>query len=190
MGLSHAPEYTWSEHFEKRAHERFGVEKDQLRKWLNKQFSSLRPYPNFPHSQPETEAYVSDEEVIFVCKPKTKAFVTCYPAKDMITTEGQKKTIHENNVELYQKEEEKTRHRYLFKDCKEMLEGIQEDLEEFYRLCDKVRTAKVSASNYKLIESVLDQFHVIKNAMRIIEGRQGDFKPLQKKDESEAPSSK
>ena len=37
MGLSYGPQYTWTEHFGKRAQERFGVNEERLPKWIGRQ---------------------------------------------------------------------------------------------------------------------------------------------------------
>lgn len=44
MGLSYAPQYTWTEHFVQRAQERFQVSTDLLPKWVGRQIGSLTVY--------------------------------------------------------------------------------------------------------------------------------------------------
>ena len=67
MGLSYGPQYTWTEHFGKRAQERFGVNEERLPKWIGRQIGSLTVYDSNVEQRPEERKYVSDYGIIFVC---------------------------------------------------------------------------------------------------------------------------
>lgn len=56
MGLSYAPQYTWTEHFVQRAQERFEVNADSLPKWVGRQISSLTVYEPTIEQRPEEKS--------------------------------------------------------------------------------------------------------------------------------------
>ncbi|WP_206167740.1 hypothetical protein [Staphylococcus rostri] len=116
MGLSYAPDYTWTEHFVKRASERFGVDSTKIAKWVAHQSGSLTPYSEEVETpKPEIKKYVSDDGVVFVCNTVEFRFVTCYKAHDLLEA-GKKVTIHESNVDLFKSEVNKLAHKYRLKD--------------------------------------------------------------------------
>ena len=84
MGLSYAPQYTWTEHFVQRAQERFQVSTDLLPKWVGRQIGSLTVYDSSVEQQPEAKKYISDYGVIFVCNTIEQKFITCYEANDIL----------------------------------------------------------------------------------------------------------
>lgn len=178
MGLSYAPDYTWTEHFAKRALERFGVENEKLAKWVGRQRGSLTLYSTESGTQPEMKKYVSDDGIIFVCNTLELTFVTCYEANYLLA-EGKKVTIHENNVDLFMEEVSKLAHRYRLKDSQEMIQSISEHLEVFYELSHKIMTGRLTEKNYQLLQSLIDEFHAVKSAMRVIETKRTDFKIYQ-----------
>ena len=89
MGLSYAPQYTWTDHFEERAFERFGVDKERLPKWVSRQRGSLTKYTNDGEQDEISKKYVSSEGVVFVCNTLELKFITCYEADDLLE-EGKK----------------------------------------------------------------------------------------------------
>ena len=66
IGLSYAPQYTWTEHFVQRTQKRFQVSTDLLPKWAGRQIGSLTVYDSSVEQQPESKKYISDYGVIFV----------------------------------------------------------------------------------------------------------------------------
>lgn len=174
MGLSYAPQYTWTDHFEERAFERFGVDKERLPEWVSRQRGSLTKYTNDEEQDEITKKYVSSEGVVFVCNTLELKFITCYEADDLLE-EGKKITIHENNLDLFSQEVVKLARKYRLKDAKEILAGAEEHLVKFNELSQKLMTARLTDNHYPLIEQLVDEFHAVKAAMRIIEKR-GDFK--------------
>lgn len=174
MGLSYAPDYTWTEHFAKRALERFGVENEKLAKWVGRQLGSLTLYSTESGTQPEMKKYVSDDGIIFVCNTLELTFVTCYEANDLLAG-GKKITIHEGNVDLFMEEVSKLAHRYRLKDSQEMLQSISEHIKEFYELSYKIMNSRLTEKNYQLLQSLIDEFHAVKSAMRVIETKRSDL---------------
>jgi len=136
MGLSYAPQYTWTDHFAQRAQERFEVNEDSLSKWVGRQIASLTIYDSTVEQRPEEKKYVSDYGVIFVCNTIEQKFITCYEANDWIA-DGKKITIHDNNVDLFKQEVEK------LGTNGQIVKGIQCDISQF--------------------ENVVDCFSIIKN---------------------------
>ncbi|WP_295524301.1 hypothetical protein [uncultured Streptococcus sp.] len=175
MGLSYAPEYVYTEHFIQRANERFGIKEDQLPKWIAKQISSLTLYDSSEEKIPEKRKYISDNGIIFVCDTIERKFITCYEANDLVA-EGKKITIHDNNVDLFKQEFEKLSRKYYLKDTKEMLLSVREHLTEFNQVAEKLMTGRVSQQNYELISKLIDEFHVVRAAVRVIETKKNDFK--------------
>lgn len=178
MGLSYAPDYTWTEHFAKRALERFGVENEKLAKWVGRQRGSLTLYSTESGTQPEMKKYISDDGIIFVCNTIELTFVTCYEANDILNG-GKKVTIHENNVDLFMEEAKKLAHKYRLKDSQEMLLSVEEHIDVFYKLCHKLMNGRLTEKNYLLLQSLIDEFHIVKSALRVIETKRCDFKIYQ-----------
>ena len=175
MGLSYGPKYTWTNHFEKRAQERFGVNEERLSKWIGRQIGSLTVYDSNVEQRPEERKYISDYGVIFVCNTVEQKFITCYEAKDIIL-EGKKVTIHDYNVDLFREEVENLARKYCLKDTKEMLCSVEDHLHKFQEISQKLISGRLTNYNYNLITNLIDEFHVIKSAMRVIETKRGDFK--------------
>ena len=175
MGLSYGPKYTWTNHFEKRAQERFGVNEERLSKWIGRQIGSLTVYDSNVEQRPEERKYISDYGVIFVCNTVEQKFITCYEAKDIIL-EGKKVTIHDYNVDLFRDEVESLARKYCLKDAKEMLCSVEDHLHKFQEISQKLISGRLTNYNYNLITNLIDEFHVIKSAMRVIETKRGDFK--------------
>ena len=175
MGLSYAPEYVYTEHFIQRANERFRVKEDQLPKRISKQISSLTLYDSSEEKIPEKRKYISDIGIIFVCDTIERKFITCYEANDLVA-EGKKITIHDNNVDLFKQEVEKLSRKYYLKDTKEMLLSVKEHLTEFHQAAEKLMKGRVSQQNYELISKLIDEFHVVKAAVKVIETKKNDFK--------------
>ena len=172
MGLSYAPDYVWTDHFMKRANERFGVKEEQLPKWISKQINSLTLYDSSEGQNPDKRKYISDSGIIFVCDTIEHKFIACYEANDLVA-EGKKITIHDNNVDLFNQEVEKLSRKYY---TKEMLLSVKEHLTEFNQAAEKLMKVRVSQQNYELISKLIDEFHVVKAAVRVIETKRNDFK--------------
>ena len=90
--------------------------------------------------------------------------------------EGKKSTIHDNNVDLFKQEVEKLSRKYYLKDTKEMLLSVKEHLTEFNQAAEKLMKGRVSQQNYELISKLIDEFHVVKAAVKVIETKRNDFK--------------
>lgn len=177
MGLSYAQEYVYTEHFSQRAQERFGIEAERLPKWINTQINSLVVYGDYEKQRPEERKYVSNSGVIFICNTVERKFVTCYAANDLLE-KGTNTTIHDHNVELFMEEVEKLSRKYSLKDTKEMLLSIELHLKEFQEISNKLMTGRLVDKNYHLIGKLIDEFHVIRSAMRVIETKRQDFRRL------------
>ena len=175
MGLSYAPDYVWTDHFVERANDRFGIKEEQLPKWISKQINSLTPYDSSEEQISEKRKYITDSGIIFVCDTIEHKFITCYEANDLVA-EGKKITIHDNNVDLFKQEVEKLSRKYYLKDTKEMLLSVKEHLTEFNQVAEKLMTGRVSQQNYELISKLIDEFHVVKAAVKVIETKRNDFK--------------
>ena len=175
MGLSYAPDYVWTDHFVERANERFGIKEEQLPKWISKQTKRLTPYDSSEEQISEKRKYITDSGIIFVCDTIEHKFITCYEANDLVA-EGKKITIHDNNVDLFKPEVEKLSRKYYLKDTKEMLLSVKEHLTEFNQVAEKLMTGRVSQQNYELISKLIDEFHVVKAAVKVIETKRNDFK--------------
>lgn len=175
MGLSFGPNYTWTDHFAQRALERFEVKNEQLPKWVGRQLGSLVEYNKNEEQRPEEKKYVSQIGVVFVCNTIEQKFLTCYEANDLVP-EGKNITIHENNLALFSEEVAHIAKKYRHKDAKEMLMSIEEHLDNFHQFSHKILSGRLTERNYELIVKLIDEFHVIRAAMKIIETKQGDFK--------------
>ena len=175
MGLSFGPNYTWTDHFAQRAQERFEVSKEQLPKWVSRQIGSLVEYNKNEKQHPEEKKYISQLDVIFICNTIKQKFLTCYEANDIVD-EGKKTTIHKNNIALFSEELAHLTQKYRHKDAKEMLKSIEEHLESFHKYSHKILSDRLPQRNYELIVKLIDEFHIIRSAMKIIETKQGDVK--------------
>lgn len=112
---------------------------------------------------------------MFICNIIEQKFLTCYEANDIVD-EGKKVTIHENNIALFSEELANLTQKYCHKDAKEMLMSIEEHLESFHQYSHKILSGRLTQWNYELIGKLIDEFHIIRSAMKIIETKQGDFK--------------
>ena len=175
MGLSFGPNYTWTDHFAQRAQERFEVSIEQLPKWVSRQLGSLVEYNKNEEQRPEEKKYVSQIGIVFVCNTIEQKFLTCYEANNLVP-EGKNITIHENNLALFSEEVAHLSQKYRHKDAKEMLMRIEEHLESFHQYVHKILSGRLSQRNYELIGKLIDEFHIIRLAMKIVEIKQGDFK--------------
>ena len=104
MGLPYAHEYSCRDHFKERAMERFGVDEEQLRRWVNQHVPSLHHFDSSFDQRPDTEAYVAEDGVVFVCALKKREFITCFQAVNLTVDEEQKEVcqdIHRENVLAY-----------------------------------------------------------------------------------------
>ena len=175
MGLSFGPNYTWTDHFAQRAQERFEVSIEQLPKWVSRQLGSLVEYNKNEEQRPEEKKYVSQIGIVFVCNTIEQKFLTCYEANNLVP-EGKNITIHENNFALFSEEVAHLSQKYRHKDAKEMLMRIEEHLESFHQYVHKILSGRLSQRNYELIGKLIDEFHIIRLTMKIVETKQGDFK--------------
>ena len=46
----------------------------------------------------------------------------------------------------------------------------------FHQFSHKILSGRLTERNYELIAKLVDEFHVIRSAMKIIETKQGDFR--------------
>ena len=103
-----------------------------------------------------------------------KKFITCYEANDVIM-EGKKITIHEYNVDSFKEEVENLARKYYLKDAKEMLLSVESHLYNFQEISQKIMSGRLTRQNYYLLGKLIDEFHAVKAAMRVIETKRGDF---------------
>ena len=57
-----------------------------------------------------------------------------------------------------------------------MLCSVEDHLHKFQEISQKLISGRLTNYNYNLITNLIDEFHVIKSAMRVIETKRGDFK--------------
>ena len=178
MGLPYAHEYSCRAHFKERAMERFGVDEDQLRRWVNQHVPSLHHFDSSFDQRPDTEAYVAEDGVVFVCDLKNREFITCFQAVNLTVDEEQKEVcqdIHRENVLAYKHSQSKLLNRYRLKEAKELLANIDEHVDRFYSLSQTLKKGALSDRNYHHLEELLNEFHVIKAAIRVIENKKNDY---------------
>ena len=132
-------------------------------------------YNKNEEQRPEEKKYVSQIGIVFVCNTIEQKFLTCYEANNLVP-EGKNITIHENNLALFSEEVAHLSQKYRHKDAKEMLMRIEEHLESFHQYVHKILSGRLSQRNYELIGKLIDEFHIIRLAMKIVETKQGDFK--------------
>ena len=77
---------------------------------------------------------------------------------------------------MFKQEVEKLSRKYYLKDTKEMLLSVREHLTEFNQIAEKLMTGRISQQNFKLISKLIDEFHAVKAAMRMIESKRNEFK--------------
>ena len=77
---------------------------------------------------------------------------------------------------MFKQEVEKLSRKYYLKDTKEMLLSVKEHLTEFNQAAEKLMKGRVSQQNYELISKLIDEFHVVKAAVKVIETKKNDFK--------------
>ena len=142
---------------------------------MSRQIGSLVEYNKNEEQRPEEKKYILQLDVVFICNIIEQKFLTCYEANDIVD-EGKKVTIHENNIALFSEELANLTQKYCHKDAKEMLMSIEEHLESFHQYSHKILSGRLTQWNYELIGKLIDEFHVIRSAMKIIETKQGDFK--------------
>ena len=143
MGLPYAHEYSCRDHFKERAMERFGVDEEQLRRWVNQHVPSLHHFDSSFDQRPDTEAYVAEDGVVFVCDLKNREFITCFQAVNLTVDEEQKEVcqdIHRENVLAYKHSQSKLLNRYRLKEAKELLANIDEHVDRFYSLSQTLKT--------------------------------------------------
>ena len=142
---------------------------------MSRQIGSLVEYNKNEEQHPEEKKYISQLGVVFICNSIEQKFLTCYEANNLVP-EGKNITIHENNLALFSEEVAHLSQKYRHKDAKEMLMRIEEHLESFHQYVHKILLGRLSQRNYELIGKLIDEFHIIRSAMKIIETKQGGFK--------------
>ena len=142
---------------------------------MSRQIGSLVEYNKNEEQRPEEKKYILQLDVVFICNIIEQKFLTCYEVNDIVD-EGKKVTIHENNIALFSEELANLTQKYCHKDAKEMLMSIEEHLESFHQYSHKILSGRLTQWNYELIGKLIDEFHIIRSAMKIIETKQGDFK--------------
>lgn len=142
---------------------------------MSRQIGSLVEYNKNEEQHPEEKKYISQLGVVFICNSIEQKFLICYEANNLVP-EGKNITIHENNLALFSEEVAHLSQKYRHKDAKEMLMRIEEHLESFHQYVHKILSGRLSQRNYELIGKLIDEFHIIRSAMKIIETKQGGFK--------------
>lgn len=89
--------------------------------------------------------------------------------------EGKKITIHEYNVDSFKEEVENLARKYYLKDAKEMLLSVESHLNSFQEISQKIMSGRLTRQNYHLLGKLIDEFHAVKAAMRVIETKRNDF---------------
>ena len=64
---------------------------------------------------------------------------------------------------------------YLDEDAKEMLLSVESHLYNFQEISQKIMSGRLTRQNYNLLGNLIDEFHAVKAAMRVIETKRGDF---------------
>lgn len=57
-----------------------------------------------------------------------------------------------------------------------MLLSVRDHLTEFNQIAEKIMTGRVSQQNFELINKSIDEYHVVRAAVRVIENKKNDFK--------------
>jgi len=77
---------------------------------------------------------------------------------------------------LFRKKVENLARKYCLKDAKEMLCSVENHIHKFHVISQKLISGRLTKHNYNLITNLIDEFHVIKSAISVIETKRGDFK--------------
>ncbi|ACB90533.1 Uncharacterised protein [Streptococcus pneumoniae] len=64
---------------------------------------------------------------------------------------------------------------YLDEDAKEMLLSVESHLYNFQEISQKIMSGRLTRQNYYLLGKLIDEFHAVKAAMRVIETKRNDF---------------
>ena len=64
---------------------------------------------------------------------------------------------------------------YLDEDAKEMLLSVESHLYNFQEISQKIMLGRLTRQNYYLLGKLIDEFHAVKAAMRVIETKRNDF---------------
>lgn len=163
MGLSYGNEYTWTAHFKQRAKERFSIEEDGIKKWINRQIHTLTFLDDGDCEH--RKRYISDDGIIFVCDVQKRQFVTCFA----INSGTLKKHISEQQFLHYQQfleEKEQLIRRYHMRDVKLTLAELIPDIEAFFHYASQLaRSKRYLKQNHEWFQQVNDRFWVIQEAM-------------------------
>lgn len=156
MGLSYGNEYTWTDHFKQRAKERFAIEADGLKKWLNRQIHTLTFLDDGDCEN--RKRYISDEGIIFVCDIQKRQFVTCYA----VNSGTLKNHISEQQLLHYQQfldEKEQLIRRYHMQDVKLTLAELIPEIEVFLHYAHKLANSKrYLKQNHEWFQQVNERF--------------------------------
>lgn len=77
---------------------------------------------------------------------------------------------------MFREEVENLARKYCLKDAKEILCSVEDHIHKFYVISQKLISGRLTKYNYNLITNLIDEFYVIKSAMRVIETKRGNFK--------------
>ena len=174
MGLSYGNEYTWTDHFKQRAKERFSIEADGLKKWLNRQIHTLTFLDDGDCEN--RKRYISDEGIIFVCDIQKRQFVTCYA----VNSGTLKNHISEQQLLHYQQfldEKEQLIRRYHMQYVKLTLAELIPEIEVFLHYANKLANSKrYLKKNNEWFQQVNARFLVIQEAMHSLNITQKNYR--------------
>lgn len=57
-----------------------------------------------------------------------------------------------------------------------MLLSVESHLFKFQEISQKIMSGRLTRQNYNLLGNLIDEFHAVKAAMRVIETKRSDFK--------------
>lgn len=174
MGLSYGNEYTWTDHFKQRARERFAIEADGIKKWVNRNLNSLTFLDDC--DEEHRKRYISDEGIIFVCDIQKRQFITCYAVNSKLL----KNHISEQQLEHYQQfldEKEQLIRRYHMQDVKLTLAEMIPEIEALLHYARKLSVSKrYLKKNHEWFQQVNDHFLVIQEAMHTLNIAQKNYR--------------
>lgn len=73
-------DYTRSDHFKKRARQRFGVSKSTMKAWI----TNIVSHGDFCHTKQENIMFLDDEEIRIVLDTSSKSLITVYSLHDCV----------------------------------------------------------------------------------------------------------
>ena len=166
MGVSYPEKYKTSPHFRARALERFGIDADQLDRWIKQILPTLIRFSPKSHRDFKRQLYRSPDGIIFVCNTVDYILVTCFEMSELMKDiQAQNVSLHARNHHQYKEERQKLKNRYKLKDCKEMLQLILPEIKAFAETAEKVSHARYSAHSIAKMEEMIEHYHNLKISM-------------------------